>query len=340
MTAAHTPPILVADIGGTHARFGLADPQAAMPLLKDSIREYRVADFATLDDAMRAYLADGDSEPNDAVLALAGRIVGPIVHATNSPWRMDAERTRRALGFSSLRVINDFVAQSLCLPLLPADELAGIGDVGTAIIGAKPTQTFAVIGPGTGLGVGTLLFRDDRFFTLETEGGHASFAAQTPEEWAVLARLATRFGHVSWERLISGQGLVNLHGALAEIAGAPAGELTAEQITAKAHSGNDGLCVKTVDMLCALLGAMAGDVALTMGAWDGVYLGGGLSPLLLPWLQGGAFRQHFEAKGRLRAAMLQIPTQVITCAHAGLLGAAASAVLESGRPLLRPASQS
>lgn len=338
MSASHHLPVLVADIGGTNARFALADTASTAPLLADSIRRYRVADFPGLDAAARQYLAGTGVAPRHAVLAIAGRIDGGEVRATNSPWRVSAAQVRQALALESVRLVNDFAAQGMCVPLLAASDISAVGAPPAPVPGSRERQTFAVVGPGTGLGVGALLLRDGRFAPLETEAGHCGFAPDTDEEIAVLKVLAARFGRVSSERLISGSGLVNVHQALATIAGTRAESLAPEEITAAAQAGNDALCVRAVDLFCTVFGAVAGDAVLGLGGWDGVYLTGGMSPALLPWLRRGAFRERFEAKGRLGAAMREVPTVVITHPHAGLLGAAACAVLADGGSLLHPAT--
>lgn len=331
-------PVLIADIGGTNARFALAGIGRTPPLLADSIRHYVVDDFATAHAAIAHYLRETGVKPRRAALAIAGRIKDGQVRATNSHWRIVATELRSKLDLEHIRLLNDFAAQSMCLPLLGVDDIRQVGTLPAPEVGADDAQTFAVIGPGTGLGVGALLLRDGRLLPLETEGGHCSFAPQTDEEIEILKVLTARFGHVSNERLVCADGLANLHQALAVIDGTPADALQPEQITEHAQRGNDGLCVRTVEMACAIFGAVAGDAVLGLGGWDGAYLAGGLSPVLLPWLQQGAFRRRFEDKGRYAAAMRKVPTVAITHPQAGLLGAAASAVVDAGGSLLRGAS--
>lgn len=331
----HSPhPALVADIGGTNARFALADTTRRKPLLEDSIKRYPVADFPTLEAAARQYLETMGEAPRQAVFAVAGHIQDEAVQATNSPWQISAARLRQTLDLETAHLINDFAAQSLCLPLLDARDGVRLGAPAAPVVGGRVSQTFAVIGPGTGLGVGALLLREGRYHALETEGGHTGFAPYTAQEIDILRYLAGRFGHVSNERLISGDGLSLLHEALAAIAGTPVEPLAPEQITARATDGSDTLCVQAVEHFCAIFGAVAGDAVLNLGGWDGAFLAGGLPPLLLPWLEQGTFRQRFEDKGRLTDAMRRTPTLVITHPHAGLLGAAASAVLMRGGSLL------
>ncbi|UGB37854.1 glucokinase [Frateuria soli] len=329
------PPTLLADLGGTNVRFALADIDAAQPLLADSVRRYRVRDFATLADTIRRYFADTGLTAPRAIIAAAGRIAdGETVKITNNPWAVAAHALQADLGMESVRLVNDFAAQSMAVPLLQPEHLKAVGDLPLPRLDLCGHQTFVVMGPGTGLGVGGLLRRDGHCSVLESEGGHAGFAAHSPEDIEILHRLNQRFGRVSNERLICGNGLVNLYGALADIAGERAQDYTPEDITAHAGAGTDPLCVRTVETLAGIFGSVAGDLVLTLGGWDGVYLTGGLLPILLPWLQRGGFRQRFEAKGRFSDTMRQVPTIAVLHPEPGLLGAAALAVMEAGRPLL------
>jgi len=324
------PYALVADIGGTHARFAVADPRQAAPLLTASVRHLAVKDFASLIDAAHHYLAISE-HANDCVgqgvLAVAGRVDGDLVQITNHPWLISRSATADALQvqLSQLHLINDFKAQALATELLTGDDLVAIGCEPRAPESNSDAATFAVIGPGTGLGVGGLIIRDGIGHALETEGGHVGFAPTTHEEAAVLARLLQRYGRVSNERLLSGSGLGNIHWALATIAGEHAAEpLPPQTISASALAG-DPLCQRAVNLFCEVFGSIAGDLVLTLGAWDGVFLTGGLVPKLLAPLQRSTFRQRFEAKGRFAASMARVPTLAITHPHAGLLGAAALA---------------
>jgi glucokinase len=328
-------PTLLADLGGTNVRFALADVTRKQPLLLDSVRRYRVKDFATLAETIRQYFIDTGHTAEHAIIAAAGRIAdGETVQITNNPWAVAAHELQRELGFDSVRLVNDFAAQGMAVPLLRHEDLTAVGPQPLPQLGRQPSQTFVVMGPGTGLGVAGLLLREGRWTVLETEGGHAGFAAHTAEDVAILQRLNQRFGRVSSERMICGNGLVNLYLALADINGQPAEEYTPEDITARAESGSDPLCVRTVETLAGIFGSVAGDLVLSLGGWNGVYLTGGVLPILLPWLQHGGFRERFEAKGRFRDTMEQVPTVAMTHPEPGLLGAAALAVLESGRPLL------
>ncbi|WP_153242650.1 glucokinase [Frateuria defendens] len=327
---------LLVDLGGTNVRFGVADPVLEAPLLPDSVRRYRVAEHESLVATARHYLEDTGLKVKRAVVAAAGRIDdGETVKVTNNPWAISARQTASELGLEAVHLVNDFAAQSMAVALLQRADLVQVGAPPLPTIGADEEQTFAVVGPGTGLGVGGLLVRQGHCSVLQTEGGHAGFAAHTHEDIAILDYLNQRFGRVSNERLICGQGLVNLYDALCNIAGTTAEPLLPEDITARAKDASDPLCVRTVETFAGIFGSVAGDLVLTLGAWDGVYLTGGLIPILLPWLERGHFRERFEAKGRFRDIMQKVPTQAIMNPEPGLLGAAALAVVESGRPLLR-----
>jgi glucokinase len=194
---------------------------------------------------------------------------------------------------------------------------------------ARSTQTFAILGAGTGLGVGALIVRDGHAHALETEGGHASFAPGNAEEVEIYRRLSARFGRVSHERALCGSGLVNLYEALAEIGGVKATLSAPEQITAADDS--DALSRRSVEIFCEQLGAIAGDLVLTFGAWDGVYVAGGLAPSMTRWMERGGFRRRFEDKGRLSPAIARVPTSIVTHTEPGLLGAAAWAMMAAGK---------
>lgn len=333
-------PTLLADLGGTNVRFALSHPDAAMPLQMDSVRRYQVCDFDSLADAIRQYFSDSGLSARHALIAAAGRISdGETVKITNNPWRVSSQLLQSRLGMESVHLVNDFAAQSMAALLLTPDQQETVGSLPLPIPGQQPNQTFVVMGPGTGLGVGGLILREGHASVLETEGGHAGFAAHSPEDIEILKRLNQRFGRVSNERLICGTGLVNLYQALCDMAAQTAEPLRPEDITARAEAGSDPLCVRTVETLSGLFGSIAGDLVLTLGGWDGVYLTGGLLPILLPWLQRGNFRQRFEAKGRFQDILQQVPTIAIQAEEPGLLGAAALAQVAAGHTLRPPAGK-
>jgi glucokinase len=329
---------LLADVGGTNVRFALAQPAAAPPLRPETLRAFRVAEFATLADAAAAYLeALGGAmpRPTRAVLAVAGRVEDGQAHLTNHPWHIQARQLEQNLALREVRLVNDFAALGMSLPLLTAQDFECIGPAAVPIRREAGCRVFCVLGPGTGLGVSALAVEGDTVLGLETEGGHVGFAPGNEEEIAILRQLLARFDRVSLERLLCGSGLSNLHLALCAIAGRPRQPLAPEAITAAAQDRSDPYCVRAVELFCELLGSAAGDCVLAHGAWHGVYLAGGLAAPLLPWLRDGRFRSRFEAKGRFAAAMAHVPVALITHPQPGLLGASAFALAAAGRPLLR-----
>ena len=327
--SAQAAPVLVADVGGTHVRFALVDVAAAEPFIDGTTRRYRGADFTSFADAMRRYLDDVNVAPRAAVIAAAGPRVNGETRLTNLPWVISQTVIEREFGFARATLINDFAAMALSVPLLKPADVRVIGTPVPTRFDPRATQTFAVVGPGTGLGVGALLVREGHVHALETEGGHASLALNSAEERWIVERLAARFGHVSNERAICGSGLVNLYEILCETRGVAPAFSAPEQMTAAANT--DAECRRALELLCEFLGALAGDLALTFGAWDGVYITGGLAPLLVSWIEAGRFRDRFENKGRLSAAVARVPTSVVLQPDAGLLGAAAFAMRQAGR---------
>ncbi|MGN6512003.1 MAG: glucokinase [Lysobacteraceae bacterium] len=318
-------PTLLADVGGTNARFALADAAAAPPLLAGSVRHYAVADFGSLAEAALHYLQASGAHPRQAVFSVAGPVLGDEVRMTNHPWVIGIEATRIALGLDGLRVVNDFVAQAMAIRLLGEADVRMLGTPGWAPL-ARDHGTYAILGPGTGLGVGALLVREGRALALATEAGHIGFAPTSDEQGAVLRALMRRFGRVSNERLVSGEGLVNLHWALGEVLGDAPGTAVAvpADVPAGAAAG-DARCQRAIALFCAVFGAVAGDAALGFGAWNGVFLSGGVVPHVLDALLASDFRGHFEAKGRYHEALTRVPVAAMLHPQPGLLGAAAIA---------------
>lgn len=319
---------LVADVGGTWARFALAEAGSSSRPSLGAMHQLAVAEHASFIDAARVFLhgLDGrQSTPSHAVLAVAGRVENEQALMTNHPWHVDARECASALGMRRVRLLNDFTAQALAVPHLGAADCVALGGISSPGK-VEDSITYAVLGPGTGLGVSALLRRAGQQFALESEGGHAAFAPKTARQRAVLEHLSTRFERVSYERLISGGGLSNVHWALARIAGNQQPELLRpEQVTEHARL-KDPLATEAVSLFCEVFGAFAGDLVLTFGGWDGVFLSGGLVPLLLEELKGDIFRRSFENKGRFSAALARVPVFAVTHPQAGLLGAAATAM--------------
>lgn len=309
-------PNLIADIGGTNARFALAFPDGRI----GSECILSGADYPDLIQAAAAYLREvAGPRPHRAAVAVATPISGDWIQFTNSPWSFSTEAARQALGLEQLLIINDFTALALALPLLGPDERRQVSE-GTAIEKAP----IGLIGPGTGLGVSGLVWSGHHWIPLETEGGHVTFSACDEREWAIYRVLQRRFDHVSPERLLSGPGLVNLYTALAELEGWSAEDLVPADITDRALTGSCRHCVEVLELFCGMLGTAAGNLALTLGARGGVYIGGGIVPRLGDFFDRSAFRARFEAKGRFSDYLATIPSWVITAVNPALRGVAAA----------------
>jgi len=326
---------LVADVGGTNVRFALARRGDADLLVPGSVAQFTVTQFGSMIEAARHYLHGRGATPRRAVLAAAGPVSAGKVRITNNPWVIAAGQVREALQLDGVRIVNDFAAMSAAIAQLRTESLQAIGAAPPLSIDYATPCVLGVIGPGTGLGVSVLIIRDGRALVLETEGGHASFAPTTSEQAAVQRVLAERFGRVSSERLICGAGLLNIYEALCLLRGRPAGAAGPEAVSAAAAAGEDLEAVSAAEMFAEILGGIAGDLVLSTGAWEGLYLAGGLVQPMLRWLAGGGFRRHFENKGRFAAAMARVPTVAVMHEHAGLVGAAALALdarLDTVRP--------
>lgn len=306
---------LLGDIGATNARFALADATGKI----ERVRVLACDDYPGLAAAIAAYLAeDGIATPAAAALAVASPITGDSVTLTNHPWSFSIAALKRQLQLKRLVVINDFTANALAVPRLQPEDRQAVG-------GGSPAEgaPIGVLGPGTGLGVSGLVPTPAGYVPLASEGGHATLAPADAREGAVLDRLRQRFDHVSAERVLSGQGLVTLYTTLAEIAGRPAGPFTPAQIADRAIGESEPLVRDALAMFCAMLGTMAGNLALTLGARGGIYIAGGIVPRLGGRFAASQFRERFEAKGRFRSYLAAIPTYVVTHKLPAFLGCAA-----------------
>ena len=319
------PLLLVGDVGGTNARFALARMVDGRPRL-EHFEGFPAETHPTFLDGVKAYLDGCPVKPTGGVIAVAGPVTDGAIDLTNSPWRV-SEGELQTLGLNPIRLINDFEALAWGAPVVPEDDLAPLGGPGKG----DPHAAIALVGPGTGFGVSALA-RDahGREMALPSEGGHACFAPGDEVEDEILRILRRRYDRVSIERLICGPGLLNLHRALAEIDGRETHINDPAQITAQALDDPNSPCGATLARFCAMLGAAAGDIALTTGARGGVYIAGGIAPRILPFIQASPFRRRFERKGRFQDYMAAIPTKVILHKHAALLGAARVAFAEAG----------
>ncbi len=299
------PVRLLADIGGTNARFSLqqrgGEPRHAAVLHSQ--------DYPNLTAAIKSYLAPLDSGqmPSEAAFAIASPIGGDEIRFTNSPWSFSVEKTRRAFGLQRLEVINDFAAVALAIPYLTPKDRRKVGR-GKSVSDAPA----AVLGPGTGLGVSALVPTKAGPVALETEGGHVTLAPFDDYEAGVLGFLRPKFDHISAERALSGPGLVNLYMAIAPLEGRPVQRLTPATITRRAATGECQVCIDVINMFSDMLGTVAANLALSLGARGGVYIGGGIVPKMGDVFNSKRFRRRFEDKGRFSRYMAEIPTYVIT----------------------------
>jgi glucokinase len=310
-----TFPRLLGDIGGTNARFawqGSAGSQISQ------VQSYPCTNFRTLEAAIKHYLSTQKfAQAIHCALGIANPITGDYVQMTNHHWSFSIAEMKKSLAFKRLLVINDFAALALSLPSLGKNDLVQIGQ-GNSVEGAP----IALVGPGTGLGVSGLLMSGSAIHPISGEGGHVTLAASDDFDANIIGILQTKFGHASAERALSGPGLVNLYRAICELANLPALELASAQIITHAKEKSNPQCVQALQMFFSFLGNVAGNLALTLGARGGVYIGGGIVPRVLTELQESSFRQRFENKGRFQSYLSDIQTFVINSAVSpALIGA-------------------
>jgi glucokinase len=305
---------LVADIGGTNARFAVAD---LLTLEITAVRSFRNADHAGLAEAMRFYLQEVGEEVAHAALAVAAPLLEDTVKLTNAPWAFSQSRIAGEAGLEVVHLFNDFEALSLSLPYLKTTELQQLGGGAPVEHGPK-----VVLGPGTGLGVAGLVWSPMGWVPVSSEGGHLTLGAESESELQLIERLRKGRERLSVERALSGPGLTDLHQAIAASRGHSEEALAPIEVERRALSGEDEVAEEALDIFVSWLGRFAGDVALVFGARGGVYLGGGIAPKLLRRLAQGDFREAFERKGRMQPFVAPIPVYVILAEVPALKGAA------------------
>lgn len=313
-------PRLLADIGGTNARFALETAPGRFELIK----VLPCASYPTLAHALKAYLGGADVAAacawplRHAALAIANPITGDMVRMTNHHWEFSIEALRLECGFSTLVVANDFTALARALPHLDADQKVQIGG-GTPV----PHTPLGLVGAGTGLGVSGLIPCKSSWTALLSEGGHVTFSPANATEIAVLQFAWKEFDHVSAERFLSGDGIELLYRALADHTGQTKEGLDAPEISRRALAGECPLCDQTIETFCGMLGTVAGNLAITLGAQGGIYIGGGIVPRLGERFVNSKFRRRFEQKGRFVHYLAAVPTFVITAQYPAFLGVSA-----------------
>ena len=310
------PVRVVGDIGGTHIRFALCRD------IHDISRIWvrRTADYNGLEAPLREYLSQEGMPPcQTAVIGIANPVSGDVIRMTNAQWEFSIEATRRALGLERLTLLNDFSALALSIPHLPSDELELIGS-GQAVRGTP----IGLLGAGTGLGVSGLIpGSDGTWIALAGEGGHTSFSPCDPTETWLWEEARKVYGHVSNERFLSGAGLQFIHDCVRRRGGLQAEPLSPAEISERAIERACPHSVATLDIFCAILGTAAANLALTLGARGGIFLGGGIVPKLGEYFARSPFHTRFHDKGRFGDYLAAIPVYVIRSPYPGLIGAAA-----------------
>ncbi|MCG2585910.1 glucokinase [Massilia sp. TS11] len=309
---------LLADVGGTNARFALETARGQFA----AVQVLACADYPGLAEAVQAYLAlpavAAHGPVRHAAIAIANPIDGDQVRMTNHHWAFSIEALRQACGLATLCVVNDFTALARALPHLGADDKVQVGGGSP-----EPGQPIGLLGAGTGLGVSGLVPCGPHWSALKSEGGHVSFAPVNAEEVGLLQYAWTQYPHVSAERFLSGEGIGLIYRGLAAQRGMPDEGLAAPEISRRALDGSCALCADAIAVFCGMLGTVAGNLAVTLGAAGGVYIGGGIVPKLGDYFARSCFRARFEHKGRFGAYLARIPTFVITAEYPAFLGVSA-----------------
>ncbi|MCB9990832.1 MAG: glucokinase [Rhodospirillales bacterium] len=295
---------LIADIGATNARFALAGPDGVQQELV-----LKCTDYPGLAEAMQAYLQQAGARVAAAAVAIAGPVSGDRFSMTNHPWSFSVADVKAQLGLSSLVLMNDFEALARAVPFLKegADYRQVHGDK------PQPQAPIGIIGPGTGLGVASLIWDGQGYRPVPGEGGHVTVPARSQRTFDLFAwLLANKYSHISAERVCSGKGLVNLYNGLRGLDGLEGlPDLEAEQISAQALSGACPVCAEALDMMMDFLGVTAGNLALTLGAFGGIYIAGGIPARLGDYFDRSSFFTAFSDKGRFRDYMAPIPVYLI-----------------------------
>ncbi|MFZ6726438.1 glucokinase [Undibacterium sp. MH2W] len=313
-------PVLIADIGGTNARFALETAKGKI----EAIAVFNCAEFNTISEVIDSYITRpdvrslGGAKICKAGIAIANPIHGDIVKMTNHHWEFSIESVQTEFDLQKLLVVNDFKALAMALPSLSPSQKKQIG--GGVAIDRSP---IALVGAGTGLGVSGLIPTKEGWHALESEGGHASFPPNSQLEIRLLQTIFDQFGHVSCERFLSGAGIKLLYTALCSVRGVPVESIEVPEIMRRGLTSESLLCREALSIFCDMLGTIAGDLAITFGAKGGVYIGGGIVPRLGQFFDDSGFRQRFEKKGRLSDYLKDIPTFVITEPYPAFLGMSA-----------------
>lgn len=321
---------LVADIGGTYARFALYNPAldtsaTHSDILLEHIKHLECADYPQIEDAIAAYMAHyPQHQLKGACLAIAAPINNKIIKLTNNPWSFDIQTLEKHLKIP-VYLVNDFAVIAYALPYIKEANRIVWPNKKHIVLDRSVNGHYAVVGPGTGFGVASLVIHAGKMIPIATEGGHVSFSPIGDIQIEILKYLKRSYQRVSNERLLSGKGLVNIYQALNAVHDTESmTEINPKTITSNAVNKQDVLCKQTMDIFCEILGAVAGDIALTSGTVDGVFIAGGILPDYAEFFINSNFRKCFEDKGRYHNYMSRIKTELITHPYIGLVGAAIS----------------
>jgi glucokinase len=315
-------------VGGTNARLAVVELDGRTARIVRE-RKYLSRDYPGLAPIVRRFFEGESARPDRACFGIACPVVGDDCTAPNLPWTINARQLADEIEIPRTTIINDFVAVGYGIESLGPSDLATLQE-GIA----EPQGPIALIGAGTGLGQGFLLWEKDHYRVLASEGGHSDFASRGPVQAGLLEFLGREFGRVSWERVLSGPGMVNTYRYLLASVAAPeqavvrtemGQEDPAAVIVRHALAGTDRLSDRVLDLFCETLGAQAGNLGLTVVATGGVYLGGGIAPRIVERLKTGPFLKAFRDKGRLSELLARIPVHVNMNPNVALLGAAAVA---------------
>ena len=304
---------VVTDIGGTNIRLAVLDLSTGE---MSQVEEYPCVTFASLEAALVQYFMTLPNPVSHLCIGIACPVDDDLVKMTNNNWAFSKAELQKKLSLTTLYVINDYTAISLAVPYVDEKYRIKIGGGREVENGVK-----AIFGPGTGLGVSHLVKQGEKWVSMDGEGGHASFAPNTSQQADVFLLLQEQFGHVSAERLLSGQGLQNIYNALCRIASKPTKYAEPSEITQAALTGECEIALQTLNFFCQAMGGFAGNLALNLQCNGGVYIAGGIVPRFVEFFEKSEFREFFEAKGRLKSYLETVPTYLITHSNPGLLGA-------------------
>ena len=304
---------VVVDLGGTNIRLAVCELGTGK---LSQLKEFACAEFSSIEEALVQYFTTLQDEVKHLCIGIACPVEGDQITMTNLSWQFSKQALKEKLKLISLYVINDYTAISLAVPFLSSEEKIQIGGGDTQADGVT-----AVFGPGTGLGVSHIVKPADKWISLDGEGGHVSFTPNTREQADILFLLQEQFGHVSTERILSGQGLVNLYRSLCTLSGQQAKFDQPKEVSKAALDGSCDCARRALQVFCQVMGGFAGNLALNLACTGGVYIAGGIVPRFVEFFQSSEFRSFFEEKGRFKDYLSSIPTFLITHDNPGLLGA-------------------